>query len=93
MPDTLDMVLSCLHFAPAPELTSYQKMWAKLGAMTDEDIKGIWDAMQFCLRKGYDEKGNILFDRREYWDAEKTITLEDWEQAVYSQMGLRGISA
>ena len=93
MPDTLDMVLSCLHFASAPELTSYQKMWGKLEAFSDEEIKGIWDAMQYCLRRGYDESGNLLFDRKAYWDLEKTITLEDWEQAVYSQMGLRGISA
>ena len=90
MPDTLDMVLSCLHFA---EPTSYAKMWAKIEAFSDEEIKGIWDAMQFCLRRGCDESGNLLFDRRDYWDAEKTITLEDWEEAIYSAMGQRGISA
>ena len=90
MPDTLDMVLSCLHFA---EPTSYAKMWAKIEAFSDEEIKGIWDAIQSCLSRGCDEWGNVYFDRKAYWDREQTITLEDWEEAIYSAMGQRGISA
>ena len=90
MPDTLDMILSCLHFA---EPTSYAKMWAKIEAFSDEEIKGIWDAIQSCLSRGCDEWGNVYFDRKAYWDREQTITLEDWEEAIYSAMGQRGISA
>jgi hypothetical protein len=100
--DSIDNILCCLHFVapdqkiiPAVETTptSYQKMWEKLNAFSDEEIKGIWDSMQYCLRKRYDAHGNLLFDRKAYWDLEKTITLEEWEEAVYSQMGLRRILA
>ena len=96
MPDTLDILLSCLHFAtpiPLQELTPYERMCIKIDAMTDEDIKGIWDAMQFCLKRGCDSAGRLLFDRSEYWDLGKTITLADWEEAIYSAMTQRGIPA
>ena len=96
MPDNLDILLSCLHFAtpiPKQDFTPYERMWVKIDAMSNEDIKSIWDSMQYCLRKGTDSAGRLLFDRSEYWDLGKTITLADWEEAIYSAMGQRGISA
>lgn len=54
-------------------------IYEKLAKMSNKQIKAIWEALD-------------NYDPREWYDAENCISMDEWAEAVYSEMDRRGIN-
>ena len=61
-------------------MSDFEKMIAKLKAMTDEELVTVWQSV--C---------NEPFDRDAMYSGD--ISMETWVEHIYSEMGLIAISA
>jgi hypothetical protein len=57
-----------------------REVMQKLAAMSDGDLRTVWRSLE-------------NYDPDEYYDAEKGIKMDEWANAVYSELSSRGLLA
>ncbi|MDP2684671.1 MAG: hypothetical protein Q8P20_06555 [bacterium] len=64
---------------------AFDKMYAKLEAMDDNEILSVWEALNHVPDNFESQK------KKDMWDRDAGITMDEWAEAVFSEKSKRNI--
>lgn len=79
---TLNALRIALYALSSETKLTPQSIKDKVGSLSGEDIKGIWEALRFQH-----------WESNDMYDVEQGFSMDDWAALIYIELGHRGIYA